>query len=608
MSGLVFPFTRFAALRPVGRFISGAPAVVSPADRLRQKHFDNLYEALDRNGSPSRVWADYTNLLNFVGWERLPYEVHSHVLRRCTPSSRLLRASAARRILDRSLRGTPHLYEGRFQTIIRNIRASGGQPTLDDYNFILEQFAAVGHHVGAMMLYTELTSLGIVPRTRTFGLCLQAIAHRLTFPVKRKKDGHERRIVTRRMLSDLVHGMKLYNIPFTSVNLDLTMRILKVTTDMPSFESLMKWGYGIDLANPDCPPLDQPSGDATRDAVPPPRPQPFSTAALNTTLDTLGVLRNIPRLVQTFEVLTNPLPTNTARSSYDEEDEDDFGVPADPVAEYTPISAQPNTTTYNILLRHVSRQKYVVFSRHYLLQAMELEKQMSIQLKHRLGHMPLQEIPSPNFAINRGTLMCIFGRTNRSTNLGLMRWLHSKIPSIIRRKKGNVVFYSSFRDARQRKKLWPYDGSVPSDATVAASPSPPEDVLDLDLDDRSTPKPTPVKTFDLDLHLRVLKRDLREIEALYAHIDKILAKRTMFRFQRSARRIWRGRDIYVATEGKRLRVSMAEWEQMSEARAAKTPWRRRKQLVFPWSNRANQVSAERRPQPAESEPPSAEGA
>ncbi|KAJ7086699.1 hypothetical protein C8R44DRAFT_35028 [Mycena epipterygia] len=639
MSGLVHPFSRFAAFRPLRRFLQGPPRhssnipitessntiVPAPVDRIRQGNFNLLLESLQNNGNPSRVWANYTNVLSYLGYERLPLEIHREVLRKCTPSSGLLRASATRRIFAGNVPRSPHVYEGRFQTVIRNIRASGGQPTLDDYNFILEQFAAVGHHFGVMQVYTELTSGGIIPRTKTFGLCLQAIAHRLTLPVS-PGDKQRRIAVTRRMVSDLVNAMKSFKIPFTSVNLDLTMRILKETTDMQGFEMLMKWGYGIDLANPDCPPLEYMEGTDTQTGVKGPTPQPFSTAALNMTIDTLGRLKNISRMVQAFEVLTTPLPKRSAnaRSSYDEDDDDDYGALVEPssTSTFIPPFAHPNTTTYNILLRHVSQAGHAIFARHYLLQAMELDRQIFSDLRHHIAHMPLNQVPPPHFAINRGTLLSVFGESNRDKNVGLMRWVYLKIPRILKKKQAELRFFTLHRAERQRARRWPYE--EPSTSTMSELPSvpmkgviqpaerrrePPSRAttiaerwrapkgvgavfeLELEVEDENLPTLSPTKTFNLDLHIRVLERDISEIEALRAHVQLILARTIRRIKERLGRRVWRGKDIYLRTEGdKRRRVSMERWEQIAKFRPA--PQSRGKRWVerpeFPWSDPANQ--------------------
>ncbi|KAJ6509997.1 hypothetical protein C8R47DRAFT_1096347 [Mycena vitilis] len=645
----VYPLLRLTGFRPLHRFIQGVPRHSSgaspvaesrtdkvshpiPVDRLRQRNFDLLLESLDSNGNPSRVWANYTNLLTFLGYESLPLEIHRQVLRKCTPSSRLLRASATRRLFLGNPPRIPHMYEGRLQAIIRNIRATGEHASLDDYNFILEQFAAVGHHFGAMAVYRELTSLGVTPRTKTFGLCLQAIAHRLTLPVA-QKDKARRIDATRRMVSDLVNAMKSFNIPFTSVNLDLTMRILKETTDMQGFETLMKWGYGIDLANPDCPPLEY-LATSREGAVKAATPQPFSTAALNMTIDTLGRLKNIPRMVQAFEVLTTPLPrpsrTATSSSYHEEDDDDDYSASPEATPAFPPPFAPPNTTTYKILLRHICQAGHAVFARHYLNQAMELDRQVMLELKYNIGNMPLEEVPAPHFAINRGTLLSVFGQSNRDKNAGLMRWLYSKFHRILKKKGAELQFFTRYRDGRRRRRLWPYEEpsthilpDLPSATLQSVLPSPeplllprsrsttimdrwkaPKDVggvFGVDVDDDTPLLPTPLKTFNLDLHIRVLERDVAEIKALQAHVQTILERTTRRLKERLGRRVWRGKDIYLLTDGgSRRRVSTTRWEQIAGFKAKEHgPRRRAERHIFPWSDRRLVRPGER----SESSPP-----
>ncbi|KAJ7117413.1 hypothetical protein C8R43DRAFT_960688 [Mycena crocata] len=638
MSKLGYPLFRIAAFRPPhgstqrpsSRAYSSGLDIV---DRIRRTNLDLLLDSLRSNGNPSRVWANYTNLLTLLGSDRLPLEIHQEVLRKCTPSNRLLRVSATRRLFAGNVPRVPHMYESRLQAVIRNIRASGEQPVLDDYHFILEQFAAVGHHFGAMQVYRELAFLNLAPRIRTFGLCLQAIAHRLTLPVSRQ-DETRRIAVTRRMVSDLVDGMKSFNVPFTSVNLDLTMRILKETTDMQGFEMLMKWGYGIDLANPDRPPLEHlgsSSGDAGS-TVKGPTFQPFSTAALNTTIDTLGRLNNISRMVQAFEVLTTPLPRRSISSvSYEEDDDDDYGAIMEPTATLAPPFAAPNTTTYNILIRHVSQAGHGTFARHYLKQAIELERQGILDLNRQLGHLPLQEIPSPHFAINRGTLLPVYGDANRNKNLTLMRWLCTKLSRILSRKRGHVKNLKMFREPRRKRRLWPYDDpstytqftlpSYPKRGGGGSAPASPEepksrpsryttimdrwkapkgvgDVFDVDLENESTPSPSlKNNTLNLDLHIAVLERDISEIEALQRHALMVV-ERTARRVQeRIGRRVWKGKDIYLRSQGARVRIGKDSWERIASLKPLSGERRWKERHLFPWSDPANQRAAPRTPRP-----------
>ncbi|CAK5276008.1 unnamed protein product, partial [Mycena citricolor] len=570
MSGVAFPFPRLKGSRTLRRIFqpkrnSSATASASvsdlslavfapSADSLRQRNFELLLESLDINGNPSRVWNNYTNAISTLGYERLPVELHQEVLRKCTPTSTLLRANVARRMYEGKAPPS-HKYEDRFKTIIRNMRLSGYKATVGDYNFILEQFAAVGHHTGAMKVYSEMNTAGIAPRTRTFGLLLQAIAHRLTMPVAEALRA-ERTLVTRRMVSDLVNDMKTHRIPFTSVNLDLTMRILKETTDLAGFEALMRWGYGIDLANPDCPPLEYIQGSGTLS-----NPQPFSTAALNMTLDTLGRLKNIPRMVQAFEVLTAPLPK---RPPLEDDEEEQYSVLAN--ASFVTPHALPNTTTYNILIRHLSQAGHGVFARHYLLCAMELERTTRYSLRLNIENLQFEEIPAPHFAINRGTLLSVFGHSNRDRNIGLMRWLHTKMPDIISRKRGELLFLSPLRERRRRLGQFPYDDPnyIPVHLPPKQTPSRADpNIFDLDIDDERGPPPAPSKLFNLDLHMTLLQRDLGEIEALYEHVTDILHKRSMQQKDRLGRRVSRGKDLYFRSTEGRKRISGSQWQEVA---------------------------------------------
>ncbi|KAF5388167.1 hypothetical protein D9615_000207 [Tricholomella constricta] len=569
------------------------PSSSSPQVYLRHRKFLELKDSLIRGGSPSRVWSHYTDLLNVMGYENLPLELHQSVLRQCTPPSAELRVSAARRLLAGNNPSNPHVHEGRFQTVIRNIRAIDKKPELDDYHFILEQFAAVGHHVGAMHVYKELTRLGITPRTKTFGLCLQAIAHRLTLPVPEDLES-QRTMQTRRMMADLVADMQKLHIPFTSANLDLTIRILKETADMETFENLMKWGYGIDLSNPDRPPLEYAGAPTIKAALGMEEstvpglsaPQPFSTAALNTTIDVLGRFGNVSKLVQAFEVLTQPLPRANEHlfSSFD--DDDDFGVADAPKAQvFVSPHVSPNTTTYNMLLRHLCKAGHATLARHYLLEAMRLDRSTDSILRYNVYNYPLRRVFAPHFAINRGTLLPVFGESNRDKNIGLMRWLSTKIPSILKRKKGSLHFFSQFKENVEKKRerqaahLAKHPRATANSAFLPSSLRPDKQfpsllqrsrlprphsssVFDVDIENPSLPSPPPVKLFNLDLHLRVLERDIQEIEIFYERLQAVLGRNTQRLKERLGRRVWAGKDVYMSIEGRRRKVTKEEWQRV----------------------------------------------
>ncbi|EGO01752.1 hypothetical protein SERLA73DRAFT_48258, partial [Serpula lacrymans var. lacrymans S7.3] len=366
-------------------FSSIATSSNSAQDLLRQQKYHDLEDSVGRDfPNPSRVWSYYTDLLGYLEFEHLPLEIHQAVLRKCVPSTNVLRGAMARRMAAGNAPRIPHMYEARLKSVMRNIRTTGHKPTLSDYHFILEQFASVGHYKGAFQVYNELTLVfGLHPTPKTYGLCLQAIAHRLSLPIYKFERG---RLVEEagRMSQELMKGMATYKLPFTSVNLDLTIRVLKEIADEEGFSRLMKVGYGIDLDNPDHPPLDVVTSAEGVEGLD--YRVPFSTAALNTTLDMLGRFGNVPKLVQAFEVLTQPLPPQANKHfsmAFDEED--DFGVinPAS-TQPYQAPHAAPNTTTYNILLKHISRAGHATFARHYLFQAMRLDRQTDRDLRSQM--------------------------------------------------------------------------------------------------------------------------------------------------------------------------------------------------------------------------------
>jgi len=450
------------------------------------------------------------------------------------------------------------MYEARLKTVMRNIRAAGAEATLQDYHAVLEQFAAVGHYTGAMQVFTELTHVcKLKPTPKTFGLCFKAIAHRLSLPMYKAQRGN---IVadTSKLCRKLLHEMTEHDIPFTSFNLDLVIRILKEVLDQEGFYQLMKLGYGVDLDYPDHPPL---QGSST--------PSPFSTSALNTTLDVLGRLGNVAKLVQTFEVLTQPLPPQASQHySQEFDDEDDFGIanPASTEPHRTP-HAEPNTTSYNILLRHISRAGHATFARHYLCQAMRLDRQVDCHLRLQLRHNP-HATPAPHFGINRGTIIPVFGEANRDKNMELMRWVGWVARTTIRRKKSDIAFYNKLRDRL-------FAPGSPSESVSSSRREAPPDIstaLDVDLDTPSTPPSSqPEKLFDINLHLNILQKSLDELVSWYEnHYEVALSRATQRVKERLGRRVWVGKDVYLLHENARVTLPRKTWTTIVNFKVGKT--------------------------------------
>ena len=495
--------------------------------------------------------------MSYTEYDKLPLEIHQAVLRRCVPSRAVLKTWTASRMQAGQALRSPHLYEARLKTVMRNIRAAGAEATLQDYHVVLEQFAAVGHYTGAMQVFTELTFVcKLEPTAKTFGLCFKAIAHRLSLPMYKVQRAD---IVadTSKLCRKLLKQMSTRDIPLTSFNLDLVMRIFKEVLDQEGFSQLMKLGYGIDLDYPDHPPL-QPSSMLS----------PFSTTALNTTLDMLGRLGNVAKLVQTFEVLTQPLPPHASQHySQEFDDEDDFGI-ANPASTepYQAPHAQPNTTSYNILLKHLSRAGHATFARHYLFQAMRLDRQVDRRLRSQLHENP-HATPAPHFGINRGTIIPVFGEANRDKNMELMRWVGWVARQTIRRKKNDIAWYHGLRD------------SLPAPSEPAPSDfrrAPPPDIttaLDVDLDAPSPPPnpPRPEKLFNINLHLRILQKNVDELVTWYENYYEVALSRATQRVkERLGRRVWAGKNIYLLSENARITVPRKAWTRIVNFKPGKT--------------------------------------
>ncbi|KAF8351137.1 hypothetical protein F5887DRAFT_194620 [Amanita rubescens] len=601
-----------ARRKPTRRLFSSAstpilPPLVSPdvsntasyekVDALLKQKIVDLEYSLSIRGNPSRIWSQYTSLVNNFGRESLPLKMYQQVLRQCTPPTSKLRFSSARRLLAMNVPRIPHIHEGRFQTVIRAIRSMGMKPDLEDYHFILEQFAAAGHYSGSLHVYKEILHLGLQPNSTTFALCFQAIAHRLTLPILVL---HHHRLIaqTKRMTSELLNDMKKFRVSFTPVSLDLCTRILKETLDNDGFDSLMKWGYGIDLSNPDRPALEYSRLEDRKVDVGIPDIElpalhamvPFSTMALNTTIEVLGRLGNVSKLVQAFETLTTPLPQASQHlfSSFDDDD-GDFGVKV-PVSQTYNQYAEPNTTTFALLIRHLCSAGHTILARHYLIQLMKLEKERRHIFRHSLKTSPLNKIAAPRISVTRATLLPVYGESNRGKHVELMRWLNTKLPRIIKGKRTELAFCKHIHEKLTRARALLYqqeymysDVSSPSTQGLTPSSSTASDLLravrprdsssrmrrnfvkvgtpiyaDLDQELASHPS-SEIRPFNLNLHIEHLERELERIEHLASTVDDVLGRTVQRVKERLGRRVWGGKDLYLSGEDKRLNVSRAQW-------------------------------------------------
>ncbi|KAH9007079.1 hypothetical protein EDB86DRAFT_2824193 [Lactarius hatsudake] len=595
----------------------------SPTELLVAAKTRDLLGSLERGDSnPSRPWGHYVDLLNYMGLEKLPLELHQLVLRKCVPPASVVRAASARENRARFFSHAPHAYENRLQTVMKNIRSAGWRAELDDYHFILEQFAAVGHYVGSRRILQEMAYAGIQPQPKTYSLCLQALAHRLTLSYPKVK--YPALIdETTKMTRDLIQDMRTRKLPFTSVNVDLAIRVLRETVDEKGFDELIKFSYGIDLVYPDCLPLEvieqqAAPEDANSDVLRPPLYplQPLSTPALNTIIDMLGRTGRISKMVQAFESGQSP-------TSLFDEDEDDN--PVNPPSSPEPIHplpfAPPNTTTFQFLIKHAAREGHAVFARHYLVQAMRQDREADVRLKRDLCTLPVHEISPPRLAVNRNMFLSVFGLSNCDKQVELMRWTLRMIRRTLRRKRKDLYWYSYKRLTRYGQgtalggeissgvsesgetsqasqalssaadvamccvKIRPQHlqpSRLPSPKltrrllrartrfSTSTHPTPSSQdsgrtsessVFDLDIDSDYSHSPPPPRVFDIDAHISLLQRDIRQLERLDSHVEVVLG-RTVHRIkERLGRRVWSGKNVWLAQEQARVPVTKEFWKE-----------------------------------------------
>ncbi len=570
-----------------------------PREIVKKQRLDDLVAAVtQQRRDPQWTWGCYIALLNIIDPDEVPLELHQLVLRKCTHSAREQRENLSRRLRAGNRPRTSHSHEVRFQAIIHNIRQAGHTPALDDYHYILRQFAAVGHHVGALEVLREISHVGLKKTARTYGLCLMALCHRLSLPI-----WHQNRPLliseVTKVCTKLLADMWTEGIPLTGVNVDLALRVFKETMDVEGFERMMKMAYAVDFAYPDRPPLElweKGSANATSDRIfsSIPKPLPFSTATLNTTIDILGRLGQVSRLVQAFEVLTTPLKSSTGvpASSFEDDEDEEFGDNNPSVATYNAPHAKPNTTTYHFLLKWISRAGHAVLARHYLLQAMQYDREVDRALRGICLLKPPSEIEAPHFGVNRSLILPVFAEANRDKNMELLRWVLVKTQRVLRRKRADLLYYSEIEKgwteagysteeleqgdmSKHSSPLHPashlsppsfsFSPLKPPSSPLTSKPSTPEAIspdLDLDLED-SPVTSTPIrKVFNIYTHLSILSRDKEQLEKFEQYVTDIIGRDTQRVKERLGRRIWGQKNIYLRSLDNRSRVSRTTWREI----------------------------------------------
>jgi hypothetical protein len=543
---------------------------------------------------PNRVWAHYKALLYDVEPNALPIDLHRRVLRKCTPSFGELRTTSTQAKLNHAPLTSSHVHEIRFRAVLGNILSSGGAVQLDDFHFILEQYAAVGHHAGAVQLLDDMVKHYATPTSKTYALVLQALAHRLTLPIREDKV-EDLKAQASKSCMRVLKALVADELPMTPACIDLSLRILRETTDAAGLDLLVKSAYGIDLSPPadasftlgsmfPKAPAASSSEIASHKAA---ETMPISLAALNTILNALGQSGRISKMVHVFEVLTNPLPPPPTEEDIldvdDEEDDIEFGqawTQSEPS-----VSVSPNTTSYNLLIQWAAEAKNATLARHYVTCAMQAEHVEDRRLRGDIyRNVPLADLVAPSVAVTRRTIMPVVGLANRTHDIFLLRWLRRICNRVIRRKTVHIGHYQQWVAQLHaqglhdplpivltdihgaRRYIAEYKAADrTADATPTMQPAQNSKPLQVDLDAASPDHVEPVKKrlFRPAVHIAILQRDLYDIVALADRIqDSIIGKKLQREKERLGRRVWQDKDVFLRDKHARVVVSREDWQQM----------------------------------------------
>lgn len=525
---------------------------------LGRKKLEDFVKSLDLESlGHRRVWSSYVDLLSFLRPEQISLEIHQKVLRRCTTSLDAARYDLVERMQQRQRIRAGHTHEMRFQAIIHNMRQAGYTPDAEDYHFILQHFAAVGYHLGALQVLKEMGHVGLQKSPMAYELCLRALARRLNLPCWHEDRPKLAAGITRMVFKMLVE-MRDNRVELNSRNIDLCLRVVGESLEDEPFEKFMRLAYGVDLTFPDRPPLEFWSQDASTQSSEGPgmfstlTPYPFTTSTLNSTVEFLGRKGRISKLVQAFEVLSSPLPTAasiTRDSAYMDDEDEDFGDDRPEVAPYKPPHAQPNSETYERLIRWTSKANHAPLARHYLYEVYCLDRATNGALRKSLSHLRdrPEEVRIPRAMLTSKMIQSVFGLTNREKKLPMTRWILHRLRKMKNNRRSDIIFYRKFEE----KWKQPTEGSeeqagsgTPTDASQPHSPPATESAELFENQDL-----VESRLSDVNVHLLVLRREYSRILVLERHMVDVLGRNTQRIKEKLGRRVWASKDIYLRSQG-----------------------------------------------------------
>ena len=503
---------------------------------------------------PDEIWKAYSSLRQLSDYAGLPLEVHQQVLRKCVPLASDLRSRTGYGVYTNSKRPpvTSHPFETRFQTIILNIREANLVPTVEDYNFILEHFAAVGHHAGSMILLEEILETRLVPTPSTYDWCLQALGARSKLRLRKPMAQKNQEEVVQ-MCQRILGMMDQAGVHYTGPMLDAIVTILQGSNDLHTIERMLKLGYGVDLRNPDRDVEEftlrwsQIVEDATAFGLPSPRIPIASTSALNSIINAVGKTGDISTMVSAFEVLTKPLqgthfPSPPPPPPINSSDENNPPLDLSTPKTY---ASRPNSRTYQHLIEHAADHGVRPVAQHYLLEALEADRQMDAKLRTELARGEGQCWSVP-VAVNSAMFRHALHLGLKKFNLGLCLWTLEKAQMAARWKRDDITFYASLNDRDLADR-----GMTPS-ASQSWNPSAP-----------SRPASSIRSPFDKTVHLLILRSQLQDINEFVTRANVSVSKMWKKRQERMRARVRDGKSAYH--RGWVSQPSTPGWDELGHA-------------------------------------------
>jgi hypothetical protein len=439
------------------------------------------------------VWQSYLSLQAVVqqdGGLPIAQNIMQAVLRKCSPSLEALRTYSMQPASEDGLRHRvrhPLPYEDRLRAIIRHMRDAQQPPTIQDYNFILGQMAAVGHVTGAAAVLKEMEDVGgMQPSHSTFIYVLRTCVFLLESNQSSSARGALVQAATE-LANHVVKRLGEMNIEMDTRTMEFVLRIFKETGATAAFERLVRAMCAFDVTRPDRLPeeFEERLKAADSSGKPLPVPLPFTTSMFTTLITLYGRAGEVSKMVTAFEVLTNPypLPSNLPPPNSDWWDEEEYDV-ANPVIQtplqhrpeyvWEPPKSTPNAATYAAIIRYLAWAGHRTLCEHYMLLVVETDKREADSLRRDLTTIierlqtnsavspesvsksistsseekeisaslgELSFLRSPQVFITPPMLYPVIGYANRYRLAEFIYWIRRRVRRLQARKEKDLLFF-----------------------------------------------------------------------------------------------------------------------------------------------------------------------